>query len=284
VDRTLSLVAAQVRPIGSDPDATFDKFAGEVRTIARSFPETNLVIFPELYLAAEDPFVAPGSNPKELAEPIPGPLTERVAKVAESARRFVLAGSIYERDGDAVYNTAIVFAPDGELIAHHRKIFPWRPWETVAAGDEPTIFDIPGVGRFGLMICYDGWFQEVPRLLMRLGAEVILQPSLTTTPDREEELVLARAAAIVNQCYVVNVNAASTLGGGRSVGVDPEGRVLFEAATGEELITEVIDLDRVTQVRQHGTRGLNRVLEHLEEAPLRFWDVYRSSLPNREDG
>jgi len=84
------------------------------------------------------------------------------------------------------------------------------------------VFDIPGVGRLGLMICYDGWFPEVARGLALQGAEIIFQPTLTTTPDCEEEFVLARANAIANQCFVVNVNAATTIGGGRSIGVDPE--------------------------------------------------------------
>jgi formamidase len=77
--------------------------------------------------------------------------------------------------------------------------------------------------------------------LALLAAEAILQPSATTTPDREEELVLARANAIVNQCYVLNVNAATMIGRGRSIGVDPDGRVHFEGGSGEELIPEVID-------------------------------------------
>jgi formamidase len=99
------------------------------------------------------------------------------------------------------------------------------------------------------------------------GAEVIAHPTLTTTPDREEELVLARANAITNQCYVINPNAAGMVGGGRSIGVDPEGRVLFVGGSGEELFHEMLDLDRVRLVRERGTRGLNRVLRHVQEAP-----------------
>jgi len=115
-----------------------------------------------------------------------------------------------------------------------------------------------------MLICYDGWFPEVPRSLALRGAQVLLHPTLTSTPDREEELVLARANAISNQCYVLNVNGALDVGGGRSIGVDPEGRVLFEAGSGEELISEVLDLDRVRTVRERGTRGMNRLLWQLE--------------------
>jgi formamidase len=125
------------------------------------------------------------------------------------------------------------------------------------------------------MICYDGWFPEVARGLALRGAEVIVQPTLTSTPDREEELVMARANAIANQLYVINPNAVVAVGGGRSTGVDPEGRVLFEAGSGEEFIPEVLDLDRVQTVRAHGTRGLNRVLEHVRDAPAAAFAAYR---------
>ena len=90
-------------------------------------------------------------------------------------------------------------------------------------GDTFTVFDIPGVGRFGLIICFDAWFPEVTRTLAWMGAEVILQPTLTKTIDREQELVLARANAIVNQVYVVSPNYGGLFGTGRSVIVDPEG-------------------------------------------------------------
>lgn len=86
---------------------------------------------------------------------------------------------------------------------------------------------------------------------------------------------MARANAIANQCYVINPNAVVTIGGGRSIGVDPEGRVLFEAGSGEELIPEVLDLDRVTTVRREGTRGMNRLLNHVRSAPSGVFDVYR---------
>jgi predicted amidohydrolase len=131
------------------------------------------------------------------------------------------------------------------------------------------------------MICYEGWFPEIARGLALQGAELIIQPSLTTTPDRAEELILARGNAIVNQCFVVNVNGVATIGGGRSIAVDPEGRVLFSAGIGEEFLVEVIDFDRVGAVRESGTRGLNRVWQHFSEAPPAILDGYRALL---EDG
>ena len=131
--------------------------------------------------------------------------------------------------------------------ARYRKCFPWRPWETVTAGTEFVVFDIEGVGRAGLMICYDAWFPEVARHLAWMGAEVIFNPTATYTSDREQELVLARANAIVNQVYVVNTNMGGRPGPARSVIVDPEGHVLQMAGDGEEYQTEVLDLRTVRQ-------------------------------------
>lgn len=285
MSRILAILSAQVRPVAYDPAATLDKFEEEVRTATRSFREADLLLFPELYLTGEDPFTGnePEGFTEDVAEEIPGPLTERVGKIAARAKRWIAAGSILERaQGGGVHNTALVFSPDGELAARYRKLFPWGPFERSVPGNEaPPVFDIPAVGRLGLMICYDGWFPEVARGLALQGAELILQPTLTTTPDREEELVLARANAIANQVFVVNVNAATTIGGGRSIGVDPEGLVLFECGQNEELIVQVIDLDRVASVRERGTRGLSRVWKHLGEAPAAVFEPYRRLIGER---
>lgn len=271
MSRILTVLSAQVAPVAWDPPATLDRFEEHVRSARRAFPDADLMIFPELYLTAVDAFTDGGADDWErrVAEEIPGPLTDRVGKIAAGAKRWIVAGSINERRGKRTHNTAIAFSPDGALVAAYRKLFPWRPYESVDPGDEPApVFEIPGKGRVGLMICYDGWFPEVARGLALQGAELIAQPTATTTPDREEEVVLARANAIANQVYVFNPNLVSTFGQGRSVGVDPEGRLLFEGGAGEELFVEVVDLDRVDEIRARGTRGISRPWQHFLEGPL----------------
>jgi formamidase len=271
VSRILTVLSAQVAPVAWDPAATLDRFEEHVRSARRAFPEVDLMIFPELYLTAVDAFTDGGTDDWErrVAEEIPGALTDRVGKIAAKAKRWIVAGSINERRGDRIHNSAIAFSPDGELAAVYRKLFPWRPYESADPGDVPApVFEIPGRGRVGLMICYDGWFPEVARGLALQGAELIAQPTATTTPDREEEVVLARANAIANQVYLFNPNLVSTFGPGRSVGVDPEGRVLFEGGASEELFVEVVDLDRVAEVRRRGTRGITRPWQHFLEGPL----------------
>ena len=280
--RLLHVVGAQISPVGGDSEATFEKFADEVRTIRGSFPKAQLYLFPELYLAGEQPFrthVPIAENRHR----VPGPLTERIGSVARRARRWIQAGSVYEAAGRKTYNTALLFAPDGSLVSTYRKLFPWMPFERTEPGSVAApVVDLPRIGKAGMMICYDGWFPEVPRSLALAGAEVILHPTLTSTPDREEEVVLARANAISNQCYVLNVNGSIEVGGGRSVGVDPEGRVLFEGNSGEEFFSEVLDLDRVRTVRDRGTRGMNRLLWQLgEHGPRRADPDYRGFRARR---
>jgi predicted amidohydrolase len=178
---------------------------------------------------------------------------------------------MYELDGDKLYNTALVISPQGEMIRKYRKMFPWLPYEdAVTPGDEFCVFDIPDVGRFGLCICYDMWFPEVVRTLVWQGAEVILQPTLTPTSDRELELVMCRANALFNQCYFISVNGVGTWGGGRSTMIDPDGRILQEASTNQTLLTEMIDLDHVTRTREFGTIGLAQTLKQLRDSDHTF--------------
>jgi predicted amidohydrolase len=152
----------------------------------------------------------------------------------------------------------VAISPDGELVACYRKIFPWRPWEQVTPGREFVVFDIPGLTRIGLSICYDTWFPEVARQLAWLGAEVILQPTLTPTADRPQELVLSQAAAIANQVFVVSLNAAAPQATGQSLVVDPEGHVLLQAGDGPAALTHALLLDQVDVTRQYGTAAINR--------------------------
>ena len=70
---------------------------------------------------------------------------------------------------------------------------------------------------------------------------------------------MARANAIFNQLYVVSLNAGSPAGVGRSVIVDPEGLVRLHAGEGDELLTDVLDLDAVTRVREYGIAGVSRL-------------------------
>lgn len=263
--RTLSIAALQVAPVDRDPDATLALLGERLAGVRATVPGVQLVLAPELHLSAQPGLLEEQSrHPDEVAVTVPGPLTEALGGLAREAGVWLVPGTVFERAGDGrLHNTALAFSPGGELVARYRKVFPWQPHEECAPGDRFVTFDIPGVGRLGLAICYDGNFPEAFRQLAWMGAEVVLQPTLTTTSDRPAELVLARANAIANQLYVVNLNAASPAGLGRSLIVDPEGIVRVEAGEGEQLLTDVLDLDAVTRVRRHGLAGVSRMWEQL---------------------
>jgi formamidase len=264
--RTLSIAALQTAPVARDPGATLERLAERAPGVRAAVPHAQLLVLPELHLSAVPGLLDESDGYADsIAVSVPGPLTERLGQIARNAQLWIVAGSVYERSGEGgTHNTALVIGPDGELVTRYRKVFPWRPSERSVPGDGFVTFDIPEVGRVGLAICYDGFFPEVIRQLAWLGAEVVVQPTLTTTSDREAELVAARANAIFNQLYVVNVNAAQPAALGRSVVVDPEGIVRVQAGEGEELLTDVLDLEAVERVRRFGVAGVSRMWEQLD--------------------
>ena len=261
------IAVAQTQVVPWDVEKTVQRMEQRLHYVRQAFPWVNLVCFPELCPTGVAPLEPrpEGYTWDATAEPIPGPLTERLADMARRYRFWLQPGSFYERDGDAVYNTALVFSPEGELVARYRKMFPWRPWELSSTGRDFCVFDIPAVGRFGLCICYDGWFPEVIRTLAWMGAEVVIHPALTSTVDRSVELIIEQAQAIFNQCYMINANLPPMGGCGRSIIVDPNGRILQQAGTDDEILTEVIDLDLVQQVRELGSVGLNQHFKQLRD-------------------
>ncbi len=259
--RTLAIAAIQTTPVPHDLEASWQRFADQVRTTHEMFPHVQLVVVPELMLAAEGALLQPAADDwmEQAAVPIPGPLTDRICALALETGLWLIPGSLYERAEDGrIYNTALAVSPEGEIVARYRKIFPWQPYEKTTPGHEFTVFDIPGAGRVGLAICYDGSFPETARQLAWLGAEIIIQPTLTPTRDREMELVCARANAWTNQVHVVNINASDPAGVGTSAIIDPEGTIRQQAGPGEEILIDVLDLDTVTRVRRYGSAGLNR--------------------------
>ncbi|GAA4661387.1 carbon-nitrogen hydrolase family protein [Arthrobacter cryoconiti] len=275
MSRILPVIAAQAKPhlIGENLEA----FEREVQALLAEMPEAKLVIFPELHLFGDDlPDRLRNEALAESAEPLSGPRVKRLQEVAAKFKIWLVPGSVCERgENGELFNTQLVISPDGKLAAHYRKIFPWRPFEPYDPGHEFVTVDLEGYGRAGLNICYDAWFPEVTRQLAWMGAEVIINVVKTTTTDREQELVLARANAIVNQVFMISVNCAAPTGQGQSIIVDPEGHVITEAATAEAtVLTAHLDLSAVEHVRNNGTAGLNRMWsqfrpgEHAIELPI----------------
>ena len=244
------------------PGDNLDAIAAEIASVRRRFPWVDMVLLAEL---------ASYGVSLDRAETLPGPTEERYQALAREHSLWLLPGSLYERAGDRIYNTAPVIDPSGRVVARHRKIYPFLPYERgVACGDAHTVFDVPDVGRFGLSICYDMWFPETTRTLAWMGAEVILHPSLTNTIDREVEISIARAAAATNQCYFIDLNCSGKLGYGRSSVFGPGGETVHVAGTGREIIALELDLDLVTNQRERGWQGLGQPLKSFRDTPVSF--------------
>ena len=259
MQRILPLIAAQAAPrlIGEPVSA----FADEVKAALETKPDSKLVVFPELHLFGDgNPDRQRTEALQDSAEPLDGPRVKELQQLAADLGIWLVPGSVCERGPEGqLFNTQLVLSPEGELAGYYRKIFPWRPFEPYDPGDRFTTVDLAGIGRVGLNICYDAWYPEVSRQLAWMGAEVILNVVKTTTPDRRQELVLAKANAIVNQVFVVSVNCAGPTGQGKSIIVDPEGNTIAEAGDDAPvLLTADLDLAAVDHVRTHGTENLNR--------------------------
>lgn len=221
------------------------------------YPWIEMVVFSEL--CAFGPLTY-------TAKEVPGEFEQQMQHMAKKYGIWLLPGSIFEKSGDQIYNTATVINPQGEIVTRYRKMFPFYPYEVgVTPGSEFCVFDVPSVGKFGVSICYDMWFPETIRTLAVMGAEVILHPTMTGTIDRDIELSIARAMATVNQCFLFDVNGLDTGGSGRSVVCGPDGRVLYQAAGNEEIIPIELDIERVKRSRELGVLRLGQPLKSFRD-------------------
>jgi predicted amidohydrolase len=221
------------------------------------YPWVEMVVFSEL--CAYGPLI-------HTAQEISGPFEFEMKRMAKKHGIWLLPGSIFEKRGDDVYNTASVYNPDGEVVTRYSKMFPFYPYEVgVTPGSEFCVFEVPEVGKFGVSICYDMWFPETIRTLSVMGAEVILHPTLTGTIDREIELSIARASAATNQCYFFDINGLESGGSGRSIICGPDGRILYQADSTEEFIPIEVNMTKVKRSRELGLLRLGQPLKSFRD-------------------
>jgi predicted amidohydrolase len=226
------------------------------------YPWVNMVLFSEL--ACFGPLL-------HHAQPLPGSAEEMLQDLSRKHRIWIVNGSMYERKDGAIFNTTSVIDPEGNIIGRYRKMFPFVPMEQgVAAGTEFLVFDVPEVGRFGVLNCYDMWFPETSRQITAMGAEVILHPVMTHTIDRDVDLAVAHATSAMMQCYVFDINGLGAGGNGHSAVFDPSGRVLFRGDVCEQIIPIEIDLEQVRRQRTNGIRGLGQLAKSFRDRPADF--------------
>ena len=230
------------------------------------YPWVQMIVFSELCA------FGPLSHNKMI---IPNNVEEEFKKLAKKHGIWLIPGTMFTSREDKTYNTAMVINPEGELVGRYDKMFPFYPYEEgITPGSDFMIFDIPEVGRFGLSICYDMWFPETSRTLAVQGVEVIIHPTLTGTIDRDIELVNVQATAAIQQCFVIDINGLSDGGNGRSIVCGPDGRIMYQAGTSEEMIPIEINMERVHRSRELGVLRLGQPLKSFRDNKVVF-DIYQ---------
>ena len=211
------------------------------------------------------------------AEPIPGPSTERLSRLA-ARHGMVLVSSLFERRAAGLYhNTAVVFDADGRIAGRYRKMhipddpgfmekFYFTPGDL---GFEPVD---TAVGRLGVLVCWDQWYPEAARLMALAGAELLLYPTAIGWDPRDEEteqrrqqdawVTSQRGHAVANGVPVLSCNrvgfeadpsgaGAGILFWGTSFVAGPQGEFLARASDADdELLLADVDLKRSENVRR----------------------------------
>ncbi|MBQ1105531.1 carbon-nitrogen family hydrolase [Streptomyces anulatus] len=245
---------ASLIQIAVDPDESVEDRRVRAASLVVAQQGADLVILPELWPVGAFAYTAFEAE----AEPLEGPTHEVMAKAAAEAGTWLHAGSFVERAADGtLYNTSLVFSPQGERTAVYRKIhrFGFDKGEAVmmGAGEELVTVALPDT-TLGLATCYDLRFPEQFRGLVDAGAEALVVVAGWPERRRAHWTLLAQARAVENQAYVLAVGTAGTHGdiqqAGHSIVVDPWGEVLAQAGADEEVLTVELDADKVRATRE----------------------------------
>lgn len=262
---TLGLLQSRAAP---DPDRNLAAAARRIRAAAED--GARIVCLQELFRQryfpqSEDPAAF------ALAEPVPGPTTDRLCPLARELG-VVIVASVFEARAPGVYhNTAVVIDADGSLLGRYRKMH---------IPDDPGFYEkfyfTPGDLGFrtfrtrhahlGVLVCWDQWFPEAARLAALGGAEVIVYPTaIGWTPGESRESrqaqrdaweLVQRSHAVTNGVYVAAVNRVGREGKitfwGGSFAAAPSGRVLARAGRdrAETLLVDC-DLGAVAEARHN---------------------------------
>jgi N-carbamoylputrescine amidase len=297
--RKFSVGLVQMR-MGSDPEANFASAVRHIREAARL--EAQVVCLPELFRAQ---YFCQREDLRlfDLAEPIPGPSTEKLAQVAREAG-IVIVASLFERRAPGLYhNTAVTLDTDGKLAGIYRKMhIPDDPlyYEKYYFTPGDLGFQAPdtAAGRIGTLVCWDQWYPEGARLTALKGAMVLFYPTaIGWHPAEKDEFgaaqydawqTIQRAHAISNGVYVAAVNRVGHENGdvlgnrasgpglefwGGSFLADPFGRVIAKAShDAEEILLGEIDLSLIEETRRNWPFLRDRRVDAYDGISKRFLD------------
>ena len=251
----------------SDPRTNLDVAEVQVRDAASQ--GAQIICLQELcrtlyFCQTEDPKYF------DLAEPIPGPSTDRLADLANELG-VVLVVPLFEKRAVGVYhNTAAVIDADGSYLGHYRKMhIPEDP------GFHEKFYFTPGdqgyrswetaFGTIGVLICWDQWYPEAARLTAMSGADILFYPTAIGWLENEKDAVcvaqhnawqtVQRGHAVANGCYVATANRVGRQGDtvfwGQSFVSNPYGEVVAEASACEsEVLLADCDLAQQEEFRR----------------------------------
>lgn len=210
---------------------------------------SHLVVLPELWSTGYALEQA-----RDLANVLNSGLFTQVTTIAQQ-HKISIVGSILEKRGVEVTNSAAFFAPNGRMMGVYRKLHLFRLMDEdqwLQPGPSPLAIDLPW-GRTALAICYDLRFPELFRGYAVDGAQMVILPAEWPLERIDHWRVLMQARAIENQCFMIACNAAGQIGGttfgGHSMIVDPWGKIVIEGGEDPMLLTAEIEMDRVAEVR-----------------------------------
>jgi len=251
-------VAQTVCQVG-DITGNLDRAESLVAQAARL--RCDLLCFPELFTTGFVP-----ERFEELAEPIPGPSTERLGSLARQAGLFLVAG-LLEKDlaTGHLHNAAVLLSPGGTLLARYRKVFLYLgERDLLVPGHEPCIYDV-GFCKLALTICYDYVFAEYVHLLVERGAQLLVHPTAWLTTDVCEKWhyhpmsyrAMGMTRALENTVFFMSANlsgncdaAGSLRAVGQSAVIAPWGEILAEVDAGQGVAAAEVDFSQAPRWRE----------------------------------
>jgi predicted amidohydrolase len=205
---------------------------------------------------------------REIAEDLAGdgPIVKAMSGVARERGVFVLAGGMPEKsgEGDRPFNTSVLFAPNGALLARYRKVHLFdvdlpdgttlRESNACRPGEDAVVTEVRGK-KLGMTICYDVRFPELYRKLVDQGALLVTVPAaFTLTTGKDHWTTLLRARAIEDQVFVIapaqhGRHPRGRVTYGKSAIIDPWGDVLAQCGEGEGVAIATLDFAYQQRVR-----------------------------------
>lgn len=217
----------------TDKDANLERILSYISNAASG--GATLCAFPEFMMF----HTSSSQTARELAktaETMTGPFVRAVAQAAKE-HRIEVVGTMYEKSRirNRAYDTCFVAGSDGTVKSKYRKVhlydaLGFRESKKLAPGSRLSRPVRTSLGRTGLVICYDLRFPEASRALADAGSEVIVAPSAWVNGPHKEEhwSTMNRARALENGCYVLAPDQTGNIYCGRSMAVDPFGRIILD--------------------------------------------------------